>query len=202
MGRVELSAKEKEYPKAWRLASDYELQLGAPTPYIGSDPSKPLHERYYPITEAELPQYQESMMLTPKKLVNYLEANRHRLKLIEVDESKIVHPPSTPPPETFESASVFDIWLSGLEAMGLTDPQEIADEIDAELEKHSAGEVIGTGQTDGQDQYNIAVQNALGKNKQALSCIRRVLKRLKASPETTDIWEQNPDVPEDIEHSL
>ena len=62
----------------------------------------------------------------------------------------------------------------------------IGEEIDDELEEHEAGEVIGVGGTD-EGQYNIAVQCEPGMNKKALACIRRVLKRLRANPETTDI---------------
>jgi hypothetical protein len=86
--------------------------------------------------------------------------------------------------------------------MTVTDLQDIAEEIDIELEEKEAGEVVGTGETVGEDQHNIAIQNAPGKNKQALACIRRVLKRLMANPVTTDIWEQQADSKEHIEHSL
>ena len=49
--------------------------------------------------------------------------------------------------------------------------------------------MIGVGGTT-EEQYNIAVQCEPGMNRKALGCIRRVLKRLKANPETTDIWVQ------------
>ena len=65
----------------------------------------------------------------------------------------------------------------------------IGEEIDGELAEHEAGEVIGVGGTD-ERQYNISVQCEAGMNRKALGCIRRVLKRLKANPETTDIWVQ------------
>ena len=65
----------------------------------------------------------------------------------------------------------------------------IGEEIDDELEEHEAGEVIGVGGTD-EDHHNIAVQCEPGMNKKALGCIRRVLKRLRANAETTDIWVQ------------
>ena len=203
IGHIVLSDAELEPPKTWHRASNLAIQLGAPTPYVGSDPRiQKLCEREFPITEAELPQYQEYMILTPKKLLDYLEAQRQRLRVLEVDESQVIQRPSEPAQGSFEPVSVFDIWLSGLEEMEVTEAEEIAEAIDAELEKHSAGEVIGTGQTDGQDQHNIAVQNAPGKNKLALACIRRVLKRLKADPATTDIWEQKPDAEDHVEHSL
>jgi hypothetical protein len=89
----------------------------------------------------------------------------------------------------FTPGCVYEIWLSGLERMELTDVEEIGEEIDEELQEHEAGEVIGVGGTD-EDHHNIAVQCEPGMNKKALGCIRRVLKRLKVNPETTDIWVQ------------
>jgi len=49
--------------------------------------------------------------------------------------------------------------------------------------------VIGSGGVVGEDHQNIAVQSAAEQDGLALACICRVLKRLKANPETTDIWE-------------
>jgi hypothetical protein len=112
---------------------------------------------------------------------------------MHLDEHQI-SPPSTVVPVVLpDPGCIYEIWLSGLDQMELSDLDEIAEDIDDELSDHDAGEVIGTGGMVGEDQQNIAVQSAPGKNQQALACIRRVLKSLKANPETTDIYVQGQD---------
>ena len=127
---------------------------------------------------------------TPKDLVAYVKANLDQFEIIAPREDQLASPVETQPKvETFTPGCIYEIWLSGLEQMEMTDLEEISEEIDEELEEHEAGEVIGVGATT-EDQHNIAVESAPGMNRKALACIRRVLKRLKANPETTDIWVQ------------
>ncbi len=203
VGIMSFSQDEKKHVARWEKVSHAAIEAGAPTPYRAYDPNiQDESNQFFFISEAELPHYQEYMMVTPKKLVDYMEANRSRLRRIEVDETQVFRRSAESLGESFEPVSVFDIWLSGLENMKLTDSEDIAGEIDAELEKQSAGEVIGAGQTVGEDHHNIAVKNEPGKNKQALACIRRVLKRLKADPTTTEIWEQKADGEDHVGHAL
>ena len=204
VGVISLSNEDLIRPKRFRrIPEEARRNYPTPTPYEAWDPALPQVEgNFFFITEAELPQYQEYFIFSPKQLLDYLETNRRRLEVIEVESSQAVTPKPTQANMGFDPISTFEIWLSELEKMTLTDLQSIAEEIDMELEEKEAGEVVGTGQTDGQDQHNIAVQNAPGKNKQALACIRRVLMRLKANPETTDILEQKGDATQHIEHKL
>ena len=83
---------------------------------------------------------------------------------------------------TFTPGCIYEIWLSGLEQMEMTDVEEIWEEIDDELEEKEVGEVIGVGGTE-EDHHNIEVQCEPVMKKNALACIRRVLKRVKANPE-------------------
>lgn len=204
VGVISLSPEDLIRPKRFRRIPEEAMRNHpTPTPYEAWDPALPQVEgNFFFITEAELPQYQEFLMFSPKQLLDYLETNRHRLEIVEVETSQAITPRAVEQNAGFDPISTFEIWLSELEKMTVSDLQDIAEEIDVELEEKEAGEVVGTGQTVGEDQHNIAVQNAPGKNKQALACIRRVLKRLKANPETTDIWEQQADSDEHIEHPL
>ncbi len=204
VGEIELTPEERQPVKTWSRVTDGALRAGAPTPCKLYDPTIPdLSQRFYHITEAELPKYQEYMQLTHTQLLKYLETQRPRMKWIEVPAHQVFTPPVMTESETFEPLTIFEIWLSGLEKMEVKDLQGIADEIDAELHDKGAGDVIGTGAMSEGDQHNIAVQNAPGKKPEALACIRRVLLRLKADPADTEIMEQEPDVKgDDITHSL
>jgi len=199
---IPLSEAQLKTPKTWRRVSDYALQKGAPTPYTLYDPDiEHISQNFRPITEEELPKYQEELMFTYKKWMDWLESQRDRLEHLVVPASQAAPAQPLADNQTFEPASVFEIWLSELEKMELTDFDDIKDAIEAELDDHDAGEVIGSGHVVGDDQHNIAVKNAPGKRDEALACIRRVLLRLKASPETS-IWEQRPDKPDHIDHPL
>lgn len=186
---IHLSDEELTIPPTWEKVAAWKMERGeVPTPYRvqTSDPSVE-HEVWY-VTEDQLPQYQENVAFTHKELVAYIKANLDQFEIITAREDQLSSPPEAlPEVATFTPGCIYEIWLSGLDLMELTDLEEIGEEIDEELEKHDAGEVIGMGGTDGQDHHNIAVQSEPGKDKQALTCIRRVLQRLKANPETTDI---------------
>jgi len=204
VGEIDLTPEECRPVKTWRRVTDGALRAGAPTPYKLYDPTiADLRQRYYHITEAELPKYQEFMQLSHTQLLKYLETQRPRMKWIEVPANQVFAPPVTTESETFEPLTIFEIWLSGLDKMEVKDLQGIADEIDAELHDKGAGDVIGTGGMIGDDQHNIAVQNAPGKKSEALECIRRVLLRLNADPVDTEIMEQEPNANgDDVTHSL
>jgi hypothetical protein len=164
-----------------------------PRPYEVEDTNEEddMKKRFFNATEEEIKKHpgRESTMFTPKQVVDYIESRRTELEFITLREDQIFIPPvNQEPSPTFNPGCRYEIWLSGLEEMELDDLEAIAEEIDEELEEHSAGEVMGTGGVVGQDQHNIAVRAAPDKDKQALACIRRALKRLKANPETTDIW--------------
>ncbi len=186
---LELTESEKVVPPKWEKVPAWKLERGeVPTPFRVKtcDPSVE-HEIWY-VTEDQLSKYQENVAFTHKELVAYIKANLDQFEIITPREDQLSSPPEAlPEVATFTPGCLYEIWLSGLNLMELTDLEEIWEEIDEELEKHAAGEVIGMGGTDGQDHHNIAVQSEPGKDKQALTCIRRVLQRLKANPETTDI---------------
>ncbi len=190
-----LTESEQERTPVWErrhpnhIAADNKFP---PRPYRVEDPRyDDTEQRFFNVTEEEIKQYSgmEFMMFTPKQLVDYIESRRAELEFITLREDQTFIPPvNQEPSPTFNPGCRYEIWLSGLDEMELNDEEAIAEEIDEELEKHSAGEVMGTGGVVGQDQHNITVQAAPDKDKQALACIRRALKRLKANPETTDIW--------------
>jgi hypothetical protein len=182
---VQLTADQRIIPPTWEKVMDWEIERGeVPTPYRVTDQD---YEIWY-VTAEELSQYQESVAFTHKELLAHIKANLDQFEIITPREDQLSSPAETlPEVATFTPGCLYEIWLSGLELMEMTDLEEISEEIDEELEDHEAGEVIGTGGTEGQDHHNIAVQAAPDKDKQALTCIRRVLKRLKANPETTDI---------------
>jgi hypothetical protein len=184
---IELSNEEQVIPPTWEKCFDWEVERKeVPTPYrVTTDD----YREFY-VTEEELPNYQENVAFTHKDLVAYVKANLDQFEVVTPREDQLSSPvEALPEVATFTPGCIYEIWLSGLERMELTDVEEIGEEIDDELQEHEAGEVIGTGGTD-EDNHNIAVQCEPGMNKKALGCIRRVLKRLKANPETTDIWVQ------------
>lgn len=166
VGVVSLSSEDLIRPKRFRRIPEEAMRNHpTPTPYEGYDPyySGHVSTAFKYITEAELPQYQEYFIFSPKQLLDYLEKNRHRLERVEVGPSQAITPKAVEQNVGFDPISTFEIWLSELEKMTVTDLQGIAEEIDVELEEKEAGEVVGTGQTVGEDQHNIAVQNAPGK---------------------------------------
>jgi hypothetical protein len=185
--QIELSAAEMRRPPTWGKVPDWKVELKeVPAPYLVRTHE---HVEFY-VEEDELSKYQECVFLNHKELVAYVKANLEQFEIITPREDQLSSPVETlPVVATFTPGCIYEIWLSGLEQMEMTDVEEIGDEIDDELEEHEAGEVIGVGGTD-EDHHNIAVQCEPGMNKKALTCIRRVLRRLKANPETTDIWVQ------------
>jgi hypothetical protein len=184
---IELSNEEQMIPPTWKKCFDWQVEgKEVPTPYRVTTQD---YREFY-ITESELSGYQENVAFTHKELVDYIKANLDQFEIITPREDQLSSPVEVlPKVATFTPGCIYEIWLSGLEQMEMTDLEEISEEIDEELEEHEAGEVIGVGGTD-EDHHNIAVQCEPGMNKKALACIRRVLKRLKANPETTDIWVQ------------
>ena len=185
--QIELSDGEMRRPPTWERVCDWELERKkVPAPYRVMTHE---HVEFY-AEEDQLSEYQECVLLSHKELVEYIKANLEKFQVITPREDQLSSPVETlPVVATFTPGCIYEIWLSGLEQMEMTDVEEIGDEIDDELEEHEAGEVIGVGGTD-EDHHNIAVQCEPGMNKKALTCIRRVLRRLKANPETTDIWVQ------------
>jgi hypothetical protein len=185
--QIELSAAEMRRPPTWDKIPDWKVELKeVPAPYRVRTHD---HVEFY-VEEDELPKYQECVFLNHKELVAYVKANLGQFEIITPREDQLSSPvEALPEVATFTPGCIYEIWLSGLEQMAMTDVEEIGEEIDDELEEHEAGEVIGVGGTT-EEQYNIAVQCEPGMNRKALGCIRRVLKRLKANPETTDIWVQ------------
>jgi hypothetical protein len=185
--QIKLSDAEMRRPPTWERVCDWELERKeVPTPYRVMTHE---HVEFY-AEEDQLSEYQECVLLSHKELVEYIKANLEEFQVITPREDQLSSPVETlPVVATFTPGCIYEIWLSGLEQMEMTDVEEIGEEIDDELEEHEAGEVIGVGGTT-EEQYNIAVQCEPGMNRKALGCIRRVLKRLKANPETTDIWVQ------------
>jgi hypothetical protein len=185
--QIELTEAEMDLPPTWKKCFDSEVEnKEVPAPYRVTTND---YREFY-VEADQLPQYHECVWFKHKELVAYVKANLDQFEIITPREEQLSSPAETLPElTTFTPGCIYEIWLSGLEQMEMTDVEEIGEEIDDELEEHEAGEVIGTGGTD-EDHHNIAVQCEPGMNKKALSCIRRVLKRLKANPETTDIWVQ------------
>ena len=186
--QVELTPDQMVYPPQWKSCFDWEVERKeVPAPYRVTTHD---YVEFY-VEEDQLGKYQESTFFTPKELVAYVKANLDQFEIITPGEDQLASPVETlPEVATFSPPGcIYEIWLSGLEQMEMTDLEEISEEIDEELDEHEAGEVIGVGATT-EDQHNIAVESAPGMNRKALGCIRRVLKRLKANPETTDIWVQ------------
>jgi hypothetical protein len=185
--QIQLTPDQMLYPPEWKRCFDWEMERReVPAPYRVTTHD---YVEFY-VEEDQIGKYQEYVVLTPTDLVAYVKANLDQFEIITPREDQLASPVETlPEVETFTPGCIFEIWLSGLEQMEMTDLEEISEEIDEELEEHEAGEVIGVGATT-EDQHNIAVQCEPGMDKKALACIRRVLKRLKANPETTDIWVQ------------
>jgi hypothetical protein len=185
--QIELTPDKKVRPPEWKRCVDWEIERKeVPAPYRVTTHD---YVEFY-VEEDQLGKYQELTFFTPKDLVAYVKANLDQFEIITPREDQLASPVETlPEVATFTPGCIYEIWLSGLEQMEMTDLEEISEEIDEELEEHEAGEVIGVGATT-EDQHNIAVESAPGMDKKALGCIRRVLKRLKANPETTDIWVQ------------
>ena len=186
--RIQLTPDQMLYPPEWERCFDWEMERKeVPAPYRVTTHD---YVEFY-VEEDQLGKYQEVTFFTPKELVAYVKANLDQFEVIAPREDQLASPvEALPEVATFSPPGcIYEIWLSGLEQMEMTDLEEISEEIDEELEEHEAGEVIGVGATT-EDQHNIAVESAPGMNRKALGCIRRVLKRLKANPETTDIWVQ------------
>ncbi len=185
--KIELTPDEKKMPPIWKKCVDWKIERKeVPAPYRVTTHD---YVEFY-VEEDQIRKYQEYVVLTPKELVDYVKANLDQFEMITPREDQLASPVETlPEVAVFTPGCIYEIWLSGLEAMEMTDLEEISEEIDDELEEHEAGEVIGVGGTD-EGHHNIAVQCEPGMNTKALGCIRRVLKRLKANPETTDIWVQ------------
>jgi hypothetical protein len=185
--KIELTADEMKMPPIWKKCVDWEIERKeVPAPYRVTPHD---YVEFY-VEEDQLGKYQECIWFGPKDLVSYVKANLDQFEVITPREDQLSSPVETlPEVAVFTPGCIYEIWLSGLEQMEMTDLEEISEEIDDELEEHEAGEVIGVGATT-EDQHNIAVESAPGMNRKALACIRRVLKRLKANPETTDIWVQ------------
>jgi hypothetical protein len=185
--QIDLSGAERKRPPTWKKCFDSEVEnKEVPAPYrVTTHDYVEFH-----VEEDQLPKYHELVWFKHKELVAYVRANLEQFEIITPREDQLASPVETlPAVATFTPGCVYEIWLSGLEQMEMTDLEEISEEIDDELQQHEAGEVIGVGGTD-EDHHNIAVQCEPGMNKKALGCIRRVLKRLKANPETMDIWVQ------------
>lgn len=185
----------------WERLNEYEMEDAndyPPRPYLVRDTWEDVDMSKYrfTVTEEEIKKYpgMEHMGFGPKRLVEFIEEHLPEMSVVHLrEDQRLVVTETAEPVETFEPGCVYEIWLSDIESMGFDSADDIKEELDDELEKHHAGEVIGTGGVDGQDQVNLAVQAAPGKDKQAITCIRRVLKARKANPETTDVWLQSDD---------
>ncbi|RFC48652.1 MAG: hypothetical protein DVB22_002835, partial [Verrucomicrobia bacterium] len=165
--QIELSGAERKRPPTWKKCFDSEVEnKEVPAPYRVTTHD---YVEFY-VEEDQIRKYQEYVVLTPKELVDYVRANLEQFEMITPREDQLSSPvEALPEAATFTPGCIYEIWLSGLEAMEMTDLEEISEEIDDELEEHEAGEVIGVGGTD-EDHHNIAVQCEPGMNKKALGC--------------------------------
>lgn len=186
--RVELGVLEDILPATWRKLPQWVVDHGdAPTQYKVEKFTPGITQEPWYVKEDELALIQENKVCAWSDFIKFAETLLPQLERINLNQDQLSHPIASSPVASFTPGCIYEVWLSNLNLMKISDLEEIGEEIDDELEKHEAGEVIGMGGTVGQDHHNIAVRSGPGKDKQALACIRCVLKRLNANPETTDI---------------